>query len=73
MQPFSLPLPIAEITPPGLPGAGLIGLSFAPGGRRRSALSIAPHRDLGADLDRIAAWNAAAVVTLLSDAEQQEL
>ena len=49
---------------------GLIGLTIAPGKQQRDGLSAAHRRDLGADLDAVAAWNAAAVVTLV---EEQEL
>jgi ADP-ribosyl-[dinitrogen reductase] hydrolase len=64
----SNPVRIAEL--PVSDNGGLIGITFAPGKRQLDALSGAHQRDLAADLDRIAAWNAAAVVTL---AETQEL
>ena len=64
----SNPLLIAEL--PSGPGGGVIGITFAPGKQQDAALTGAHARDLHADLDAIAAWNAAAVVTLV---EAQEL
>lgn len=61
-------LRIAEL-PSGL-GDGMIGITFAPGKKQPNGLVGMHHRDLGADLDQIAAWNAAMVVTLT---EQHEL
>lgn len=57
------PLRIAEIAV-GRAG-GRIGVTFAPGKRQPIGLTGPHHRDLGDDLDVIAAWNAAAVVTLM--------
>ncbi|GJD86911.1 hypothetical protein BHAOGJBA_0409 [Methylobacterium hispanicum] len=57
------PLRIAEIAV-GRAG-GRIGVTFAPGKRQPFGLTGPHRRDLGADLDVIAAWNAAAVVTLM--------
>jgi ADP-ribosyl-[dinitrogen reductase] hydrolase len=51
-------------------GCGLLGVTFAPGKKQIGALSGDHDRELGADLDVIANWNAAAIVTLL---EPQEL
>lgn len=51
-------------------GGGAIGVTFAPGKQQADALTGAHRRDLGTDLDAIAAWNAAVVVTLV---EQHEL
>ncbi len=51
-------------------GGGAIGITFAPGKQQADALTGAHRRDLGADLDAIATWNAAVVVTLV---EQHEL
>ena len=62
------PLLIAEV--PMRTGGGMIGITFAPGKKQPGSISGHHDRDLGADLDRIAAWNAAAVVTLM---EQHEL
>ena len=62
------PLRIAAV--PFGAGGGLIGISFAPGKRQEDGTGGRHRRDLGADLDAVAAWNAAAVVTL---AEGQEL
>lgn len=52
------------------PGSGLIGMTFCPGKKQAFAVSGSWHRDLDHDLDRIQAWNAVAVVTLM---EQHEL
>jgi ADP-ribosyl-[dinitrogen reductase] hydrolase len=65
------PLKIAEIAPER--GRGKIGITFAPGKRQTDAMTGAWHRDLAADMDVIAAWNAAAVVTLLEERELQDL
>ena len=62
------PLQIAEV--PMRTGDGMIGITFAPGKKQPGSISGHHDRDLGIDLDRIAAWNAAAVVTLM---EQHEL
>jgi len=67
----SNPLRIAEITV-GTAG-GRIGITFAPGKRQPDGLTAAHQRDLGADLDVIAAWNAAAVVTLVEPHELDSL
>lgn len=64
------PLRIAEIT---TRGGGRIGITFAPGKKQISAFSGRHHRDLGTDLDVIAAWNAAAVVTLVEQFELEAL
>jgi ADP-ribosyl-[dinitrogen reductase] hydrolase len=44
---------------------GLIGLTIAPGKQQRDGLSAVHRRDLDTDLDAVAAWSAAAVVTLV--------
>jgi ADP-ribosyl-[dinitrogen reductase] hydrolase len=44
---------------------GLIGVTFAPGKKQRNAATGSWDRDLATDLDAIAAWNAAAVVSLV--------
>lgn len=62
------PLLIAEV--PMRTGGGMIGITFAPGKKQPDSISGHHDRDLGMDLDRIAAWNTAAVVTLM---EQHEL
>lgn len=51
-------------------GGGAVGVTFAPGKQQDYALTGAHRRDLGIDLDAIATWNAAIVVTLV---EQHEL
>ena len=67
----SNPLRIAEITV-GTAG-GRIGITFAPGKQQPDGLTAPHQRDLGADLDVIAAWNAAAVVTLVEAHELDSL
>ena len=62
------PLHIAAL--PAGTGGGLIGVTFAPGKKQPNSVSGHHDRDFGADLDQIAAWNAAIVVTLM---EPQEL
>ena len=57
------PLLIAEL--PMRTGGGMMGITFAPGKKQPDSFSGHHDRDLGADLDRIAAWNAAIVVTLM--------
>ena len=52
---------------------GLIGLTFAPGRRQPGGLTAVHHRNLARDLDTIAAWNAAAVVTLVETHELEAL
>ena len=67
----SNPLRIAEIAV-GSAG-GRIGITFALGKQQPGGLTGAHRRDLGADLDVIAAWNAAAVVTLVEKHELDSL
>jgi ADP-ribosyl-[dinitrogen reductase] hydrolase len=67
----SHPLQIAEVQP--YAGAGKIGITFCPGKVQPSAMSGSWDRDLGLDLDAVAAWNAASVVTLVEDHELQTL
>jgi hypothetical protein len=55
------PLRIADIATGS--DRGKIGITFAPGKKQPAAMSGAWDRDLATDLDGIAAWNAAAVVT----------
>lgn len=62
------PLQIASITP--APGYGRIGITLCPGKYDRAAMSGSWDRDLATDLDAIAQWGAAAVLTLV---EQHEL
>lgn len=56
-------LRIAEL-PAGTLG-GMIGLTFAPGKKQASGLTGNHERDLAMDLDTVAVWGAAAVVTLM--------
>lgn len=65
---LSHPLQIAEVEV--LPGFGQIGVTFCPGKTDAKAMTGAWDRDLALDLDRVAQWGAAAVVTLI---EQHEL
>lgn len=67
----SHPLQIAEVRP--APGMGLIGLTLCPGKTQCWGLSGAWARDLGTDLDAVAAWNAAVVVTLVEADEIERL
>lgn len=54
-------------------GFGRVGVTFCPGKRQLDAATGAWRRDLGADLDAIAAWGAAAVVTLIEPHEMTAL
>lgn len=65
------PLQIAEIAAG--PGLGKVGLTFCPGKKQPGARTGAWDRDLGLDLDAIAQWNAAMVVTLVEDHELEKL
>lgn len=51
------------------PGGGEIGMTFCPGKHQRGGLTGEWQRDLSADLDRIRAWGAVAVVTLMEAEE----
>lgn len=61
------PLEIAEVR--ASPAHGRIGITFCPGKHDRFAYTGAWERDLGIDLDAIAAWGAKLVLTLLEPAE----
>ena len=65
------PLQIAEVCPG--PGMGLIGLTLCPGKQQSWGLTGAWARDLGLDLDAMAEWNAAVVVTLMEADELERL
>lgn len=65
------PLQIADITTG--PGQGRIGVTFCPGKKQPNAATGAWGRDLGLDVQRIADWGAAAVVTLIEDHEIRTL
>lgn len=52
---------------------GKVGLTFCPGKVQPSAITGAWSRDLDLDLDEVARWNAAAVVTLVEGHELQSL
>lgn len=68
---LSHPLQIAEIRPAA--ESGRIGLTFCPGKKQANAVSGVWDRDLAIDLDAIAAWGAAAVVTLVENHELESL
>lgn len=61
------PLQIAEVCP--APGMGKVGLTFCPGKKQVSGATGPWHRDLHLDLAAIAQWNAAAVLSLIEEAE----
>jgi protein tyrosine phosphatase (PTP) superfamily phosphohydrolase (DUF442 family) len=61
------PLQIAEVR--ASPLYGRIGITFCPGKHDRSAITGAWARDLGVDLDAVAAWGAQLVLTLVEPAE----
>jgi hypothetical protein len=61
------PLQIAEVR--ASPAHGRIGITFCPGKHDRFAHTGAWERDLGIDLDAIAAWGAKLVLTLVEPAE----
>jgi len=61
------PLQIAEVRPS--PAHGRIGITFCPGKHDHFAHTGAWERDLGIDLDLIAAWGAKLVLTLVAPAE----
>ena len=63
------PIRIAELTP--FAGAGKIGVTFCPGKHQRSGVSGQWARDLALDLDAIADWGAAAVVSLVTSEESR--
>lgn len=67
----SHPLRIAEVAP--RDGRGLIGLSLCPGKVQPRALTGAWARDIDIDVAAIAAWGASHVITLVTDAELDEL
>lgn len=52
---------------------GKVGLTFCPGKKQACAATGQWNRDLGLDLDAIAQWGAAAVVTLVEDHELESL
>ena len=55
------------------PNAGEIGITFCPGKKGPSESDYDWDRDLALDLDAIESWKAAAVVTLIEDAEFEML
>lgn len=67
----SHPLQIAVVKV--APDMGRVGLTFCPGKQQDSAMSGVWARDLDLDLDAVAAWGAAAVVTLVEHHELSAL
>jgi ADP-ribosyl-[dinitrogen reductase] hydrolase len=65
------PLEIAEVSPG--PGLGKVGLTFCPGKHQQNASTGHWERDLGLDLDVVAKWGAAVVVTLIEKPEMERL
>lgn len=65
------PLRIDELPLRATPG--LLGITFCPGKRAPGLNGVLWQRDLAADLDVVAAWGAAAVLTLLEAHELQAL
>ena len=65
------PLQIAEVR--ASPSHGRIGITFCPGKHDHFAHTGAWERDLGIDLDAIAAWGAKLVLTLVEPAELKAL
>lgn len=65
------PLQIASVQ--SFPGMGQIGITLCPGKKQPQAATGAWDRDLGLDLDAIAAWGAVAVVTLVEEHELASL
>jgi hypothetical protein len=61
------PLQIAEVR--ASPSHGRIGITFCPGKHDRFASTGTWERNLGLDVDAIAAWNAKLVLTLVEPAE----
>src|SRR4051812_12177576 len=68
---ISHPLQIAEVRPS--PGMGLLGITLCPGKTQSWGLTGAWARDLRTDLDAVAAWNAAVVITLVEHDELERL
>ena len=65
------PLQIAEVR--ASPSYGRIGITFCPGKHDHFAHTGAWERDLGIDLDAVAAWGAKLVLTLVEPAELVDL
>lgn len=65
------PLQIAAVQPS--PGMGRIGLTLCPGKKQPHTATGSWDRDLGLDLDAIAAWGATTVVTLVEEHELASL
>ena len=68
---FTHPLEIASVRP--APQWGRIGLSVCPGKQRPAGATAAWNRDVQIDVTDVAAWGAAAVVTLIEDHELRSL
>lgn len=65
------PLEIAELVI--APGMGKIGITFCPGKKQAGAATGHWDRDLGLDLDAVARWGAAMVLTLVEKHELERL
>jgi ADP-ribosyl-[dinitrogen reductase] hydrolase len=65
------PLQIAEVSAG--PGLGKVGLTFCPGKKQRGAATGHWDRDIGLDLDAVARWGAAIVLTLVEKDEMERL
>lgn len=68
---LSHPLQIAEVA--SAPEHGSIGITFCPGKKQRDAWTGLWDRDLCLDLDKVEAWGAALVVTLVEPHELEML
>ena len=55
------------------PGFGKIGITLCPGKKQTHAATGAWNRDLGLDLDVVAKWGAAAVLTLVEEHELRQI
>lgn len=68
----SHPILIDSVQPLGV--KGIIGMTFCPGKKQKGALSGGEwDRDLGIDVDKIAAWGCTVLVSLIEDHEIEEL
>src|SRR5438105_875711 len=67
----SHPLQIASVQ--SAPGHGRIGITFCPGKKQPTAMTGGWDRDLGLDVEAIAEWGAAAVITLMEPREIEAL
>lgn len=68
---FNHPIQIATVSAG--PSFGSIGITFCPGKKQPAAMTGGWNRDLGLDLDAVAAWGATAMVTLIEGHEMTAL